>query len=104
MTLTPLLDDLDELGAAGERLLAACRAVVRQADAELRLLEDEAAAANGGLQERVAAFLALEPDASASAVCAAVGGRRQDVLRAVRIHRNRFPSLAGWSPDGTEAA
>ncbi len=42
MAETPLLDQLGALGPVGERLLAACEAVVQQADRELSLLEAEA--------------------------------------------------------------
>jgi hypothetical protein len=40
----------------------------------------------------VEAFLARHPEASANVVYSEIGGRRQDVLRAARAVRARFPS------------
>lgn len=43
------------------------------------------------IQAEVDAYLAEHPDASANAVAVEVGGRRQEVLRAVANRRSRFP-------------
>lgn len=43
------------------------------------------------VQAQVDKYLDEHPDASANAVVAEVGGRRQEVLRAVRNRRSRFP-------------
>ena len=53
----------------------------------------------GELWAHVAVYLAANPGASANAVQAEVGGRRQDVLRAVREVRSRFLST-GNHPHG----
>jgi hypothetical protein len=54
----------------------------------------------GELWARVAVYLAEHPEASANAVHLEVGGRRQDVLRAVREVRSRFLT-AGNHPEET---
>jgi len=82
---TPLLDELDALGAAGVALLAACFRIVEQATAEWRLERDTE-------RQNIVLYAVLDhlddhPDASANAIAAAVGGRRADVLAAVRVAR-----------------
>jgi hypothetical protein len=55
----------------------------------------------GELWAQVAVYLAEHPHASANAVQAEVGGRRQDVLRAVREVRNRFLSAGNHAHEVT---
>jgi len=55
----------------------------------------------GELWAQVAVYLAAHPDASANAVHAEVGGRRQDVLRAVREVRSRFLDAGNHPYEGT---
>lgn len=86
MSLTPLIDELTELGPDGIRLLVACEEVVRQAHAELRLLEKQAR--RELLDQRVADFFAANPDASANAAWRAIGGNKADVLDAVTAVRS----------------
>lgn len=99
MTETPLLDELERLGDAGVRLLAAAEGVVAQAQHEQELRRR--AQQRARLVERVAAHLAENPDATANAVHRAVGGERQEVLRAVREVRNRCAGVANQQEAGT---
>lgn len=63
----------------------------------VRPRSERVAERRGEMWAQVAVYLAEHPDASANAVQAEVGGRRQDVLRAVREVRSRFLS-AGNHP------
>lgn len=85
MTETPLLDQLDALGDAGIALLGACEQIIDQAAHELRIRDR--ARYEGDLEERVTAYLADHPGASANEVHAALGGTRAAVLAAVRAVR-----------------
>ena len=58
-----------------------------------RPLSERSAARRADLWADVADYLARNPSASANAVAAAVDGRRQDVLRAVRALRNRHSAV-----------
>jgi hypothetical protein len=87
VTTQPLPDPRDEAVARRAADLALSRLDARRHRRQVALRAD--------LVARVEAFLADHPDASAGAVVAAVGARRQDVLdtiRAVRESGNRFPS------------
>lgn len=48
---------------------------------------------------RVDVCLRLRPAASANEIHEAIGGRRQDVLRAVRETRSRFPTAGNHEPE-----
>jgi hypothetical protein len=60
--------------------------------ARARPRSERVARRRGELWAEVAVYLAEHPGASGRAVYAAIGGRKQDVLRAVREVRKRFPS------------
>ena len=98
MTDTPLLDELEALGPAGARLLAACEQLVEQAHAErgARAREQRREL----LDERVASFFAENPAASANAACGALPGfARQDILRAVRAYKRSVLAGANHSQE-----
>ena len=58
-----------------------------------RPLSERASDRRAELRADVAALLALHPAASANAVCRSLGGRRSDVLRAVRELRTRVSAV-----------
>src|SRR5262249_52359334 len=60
--------------------------------ARARPRSERVARRRGELWAEVAVYLAEHPDASGRGVYAAIGGRKQDVLRAVREVRKRFLS------------
>lgn len=67
-----------------------------------RPLSERSAARRAELWADVADYLARNPSATANAVAGAVDGRRQDVLRAVRVLRRRYrvvPEPRNHSPE-----
>lgn len=69
-------------------LLEAIELAARLARAERRAAEHAERARS--LNERVAAFLAANPEASTRAVQAEVRGMRSEIIRAIHAHRERF--------------
>ena len=74
-----------------ERILGRARAEQRGADAAARYRRT---------LHQVEGYLAAHPDASANRVHREIGGRRQDVLRAVRSVKERFPGSRNRPGEG----
>ena len=89
MTEPSLLQQVAELGPEGEQLLDVVERIAAQAKRERRAVRRQQQRAD--LEQRVAAYLAEHPAASANEIRVELGARRQDVLRAVAAVRNRFP-------------
>lgn len=95
---TPLLDEINRLNAW--HLLDEIERLAAQAQSELAALRAMARARE--LEQRVTAYLAANPDATANAVYRAVRGPRQDVLRLVRAARHRCKTPV-HHPNGASA-